>query len=46
MPRVPIVILIVTSEEEVEVRWVGGEVPGEVSRQGAEGALGSSGLSD
>ena len=39
-------VAIVVATEEVEVRWVGGEVRGEVSHLGAKGALGSSGLSD
>ena len=40
------IVAIVVVTQEVEVRWVGGEVRGEVSHLGAKGALGSSGLSD
>ena len=41
-----IVAIIIVTEEQVQVRWVGGEVRGEVSHLGAKGALSSSGLSD
>ena len=41
-----VIVIVIVTDEEAEVRWVGGKVRGEVSHLGAKGALGSSGLSD
>jgi len=41
-----VIVIVIVTDEEAEVRWVGGKVRGQVCRQREEGALGSSGLSD